>query len=157
MHKGQVVTLDLIFALVIGMAVFFALNHEWGIAIQKSYDYTQRNSAEIAAHSIALSLISSKGYPEDWNRTTVMIVGIAKNLDVIDGKKFNELMALPNASLGDLLGVSEFKIMINLTSSAGTTINSTGLAPANYSILSTALSFVSFNNNVSKLYVTVWK
>jgi len=157
LYRGQIVTLDLLIALSIAMAVVLVINTQWGVLIKSADDYHARISAEKAAYLSSFFLTNGPGYPSAWNSTNVRIIGVAKDLDVIDQTKFNTLMKIDNSSLGEMLGVPEYKIFINLTDSTGTTINYTGLRPVNQNLSSSVLSFVSFNSNLCKLYVTVWK
>lgn len=149
--------MDLIFALTLAIAVIFVINSQWGIMLQNADGYQTRISAEKAAHTAAFYLISGPGYPSNWTASSYQLVGVAKDLDVIDQTKFSTLMRLDNATLGNALGVPEYKILVNLTRGDDRTINSTGLAPLNPSISARILSFVSYNSVPSKLYVTVWK
>ena len=144
-------------ALAVAMLVVFVINSQWGFILKSADDYNTRISAEKAAYISTFFLTNGPGYPSSWNATNVQIVGVAKNLDVIDSGKFIELMKIKNETLGELLGAPQYNIFINLTSLGGVTINSTGLRPVNYNISAGVLSFVSFNNTISKLYVAVWK
>ena len=157
LHKGQIVTIDLVFALTLMIAIVFIINTQWGVMLNNIDGYETAIGAEKASHIASLYLINGPGYPADWNYTTVQLVGLAKNLNVMDSGKFTELMKISNSTLGEKLGVPDFKIFINLTNSSGTTINYTGLAPENYSTLSRLLSYVSYNGVPAKIYVTVWK
>ena len=157
MHKGQIVTIDLVFALTLMIAIVFIINTQWGVMLDNIGNYETAIGAEKASHTASLYLINGQGHPTNWNYTNVQLVGLAKNLNVMDSGKFTELMKISNSTLGEKLGVPDFKIFINLTNAGGTTINYTGLSPENYSTLSRLLSYVSYNGAISKLYVTVWK
>ena len=114
-------------------------------------------TAEKAAYLSTFFLINGPGYPQSWNVTNVTIIGLANNLNVIDQRKFIELMKINNYTLPDMLGIPEFKIFINLTKTDDRTINSTGLAPNMSNTSAVIMSYVLFNNTLSRLYVTVWK
>ena len=150
-------TIDLVFALTLMIAIVFIINTQWGVMLDNINGYETAMGAEKASHIASLYLINGPGYPTNWNYTNVQLVGLAKDLNVIDGGKVAGLMNISNSTLGEKLGVPDFKIFINLTSSSGTTINYTGLSPENYSTLSRLLSYVSYNGAPAKLYVTVWK
>ena len=157
MHKGQIVTVDLVFALTLMIAVVFIINMQWGVMLDSINGYETANGAEKASHVASLYLINGPGYPANWSYADVQLVGLAKNLNVLDPNKFEQLKNISNSTLGEKLGVPDFKIFINLTNSNGGTMGSTGLVPDNYSTLSRLLSYVSYNGAPSKLYVTVWK
>jgi len=157
LHRGQVITTDLIIALTVAIALIFLINSQWGMMLKNFEDSESRITAEKAAYLGSLYLVDSKGYPVPWNSTNISVLGVAKDLNIIDENKFAELMKVDNASLGDLLGAPGYKFFINLTKLNDATINSTGYAPSNPSIIVTVPSYVVFNKEVSKLYVTVWK
>lgn len=120
-------------------------------------NYETGASLEKAAQLSLLYLIGGKGYPPNWNSSNVQLVGLTDDLNVISPAKFNELMKISNSSLSDVLGAPEFNVLINLTKTDGTTINSTGLPPSNSSNSAVVESYVVFNNALSNIYVTVWK
>lgn len=157
MYRGQVVTTDLIFALTVAIAIIFIINSQWGIMLKNFEDGETKIAAEKAAYISTFYLINGKGYPVNWNSSNVSLLGLAKDLNIIDGRKFTELMKIDNASLGNFLGAPEYKFFINLTKKNDVTINSTGYPPINPSISTSVMSFVVFNTEISKLYVTVWK
>lgn len=157
MYKGQIVTLDLVFALTIALSIIFILNSYWG-SMQKNMENEQTQLAvEKAAYLSGFYLTASQGAPLEWNRSNAQLIGLANQMNVIDVQRFNELMQISNGSISSYLGIPEFNVFINLTTASGTTINSTGARQSNSSIAVVVPSFVSFNNNLSILYVTVWK
>ncbi len=158
MFKGQLITTDLIFALILTLATIVVINAQWGIMLDNFENYELRISAEKAAYSSMLSLISGKGYPADWNSTNVVVVGVGRDRkNIIDGWKFVQLMNIENNTLGEKIGIPEYNVHINLTTGAGATINSTGLVPTEPIVSARVMSFVSFNGELSKIYFTVWK
>jgi len=125
--------------------------------LKNADDAETRISLEKAAYVATFYLINGPGYPISWNSTNVHVIGLASDLNAINGKKFIELMKIDNASLSTFLGAPEFKFSVNLTKIDDTPINSTGYFTQNPNISARILSYVSFNNTLSKLYVTVWK
>ena len=139
------------------IGIVFIINTQWGVMLDNIDNHETATGAEKASHIASLYLINGPGYPADWNHTSVQLIGLAKNLNVIDPAKFEQLMNISNSTLGDKLGAPDFKIFINLTTPSGITLNYTGLLPENYSTLSRLLSYVSYNGVPAKIYVTVWK
>ncbi len=157
MYKGQVVTTDLIFAVVIAMTIMVVINSEWGTMLKSVGDSDSRMAVEKAAYLTTSYLIDGPGQPQNWNSSNVTIIGLTSNLDVIDQRKFIELMKIDNHTLPVMLGIPEYNVFINLTKTDDTTINSTGLYPILPDTSTVIMSYVSFNNILSRLYVTVWK
>jgi hypothetical protein len=145
------------FALTIIFSVILVINSQWGIMLNNINNYETKISMEKAAHTATLYLINGQGYPANWNSSNVQLIGLVNDLNVISPIKLNSLMKIDNTTLGESLGIPEFKVFINLTTTGGTTIRSTGLLPVNYSGSAIVKSFVSYNNSLSNLYVTVWK
>ena len=157
MYKGQIVTTDLILALTIAVMIMVAINSQWGIMLKNAGDSESRIATEKAAYLTTFYLIDGPGYPSNWNVSNVTIIGLANNLNVIDQRKFIELMKIDINSLPVMLGIPEYKVFINLTKTDDRTINSTGLRPVLPNASAVIMSYVSFNNTLSRLYVTVWK
>jgi hypothetical protein len=137
--------------------IMVAINSQWGIMLKTAGDSESKMAVEKAAYLTTFYLINGPGHPANWNSSNVTIIGLANNLNVIDQRKFIELMKIDNNSLPAMLGIPEFKIFINLTEADDGTINSTGLWPVIPNTSAVIMSYVSFNNTLSKLYVTVWK
>jgi len=157
LYRGQIVTTDLILALVIAVMIMVAINSQWGAMLKNNDASEAKIAAEKAAYLSSFFLIDGPGYPQNWNVSNVTIIGLAKDLNVIDQRKFIELMKIDNYTLPGMLGIPEFKVFINLTKTDDRTINSTGLRPVLPNTSAVILSYVSFNNTLSRLYVTVWK
>ena len=147
----------MILALVIAVMIMVAINSQWGIMLKSIGNSESKIAAEKAAYITTFYLIDGSGYPKKWNSSNVTIIGLAKDLNVIDQRKFIELMKIDNNSLPVMLGIPEYKVFINLTKTDDRTINSTGLWPVLPNISTVIMSYVSFNNTLSRLYVTVWK
>jgi len=141
----------------IAVMILFAINSQWGIMLKTVGDSDAKMAIEKAAYLTTFYLIDGSGYPANWNSSNVTIIGLAKNLNVIDQRKFIELMKIDNNSLPVMLGIPEYKVFINLTKTDDRTINSTGLQPVLPNTSAVIMSYVSFNNTLSRLYVTVWK
>jgi len=157
LYKGQIVTTDLILALVIAVMIMVAINSQWGIMLKSIGNSESKIAAEKAAYITTFYLIDGSGYPKKWNSSNVTIIGLAKDLNVIDQRKFIELMKIDNYTLPNMLGIPDFKVFINLTKTNDRTINSTGLRPILPNTSAVIMSYVVFNNTLSRLYVTVWK
>jgi len=137
--------------------IMVAINSQWGIMLKSFGDSESKMSVEKAAYLTTFYLIDGPGYPANWNVSNVTIIGLAKDLNVIDQRKFTELMKIDNYTLPTMLGIPDFKVFINLTRTNDATINSTGLAPNMSNTSAVIMSYVSFNNALSRLYITVWK
>jgi len=137
--------------------IMVAINSQWGIMLKSFGDSESKMAIEKAAYLTTFYLIDGPGHPANWNVSNVTIIGLAKDLNVIDQRKFIELMKIDNYTLPDMLGIPEYKVFINLTKTDDITINSTGLWPVRPNTSAVIMSYVSFNNTLSRLYVTVWK
>ena len=145
------------FALMIAVMIMFAINSQWGIMLKTAGDSEAKMAVEKAAYLTTFYLIEGSGYPSEWNSSNVVIIGLAKSLNVIDKRKFTELMKIDNNSLPAMFGIPEYKVFINLTDTDGKTIYSTGLWPVLPNTSAVIMSYASLNSTLSQLYVTVWK
>ena len=158
MHRGQIVTVDFIFALSIAVALMLAMNIQWTVLNGNIENYENSVPIEMAAQQASMYLVNGRGYPADWNSTNVQLLGLVDDqLNVVEQYKLDELMKIANSSLGQLLGVPGYNVFINITTVTGETRASTGLRPENYSVYSQAMNYVGYDRMLTKLYVVLWK
>jgi hypothetical protein len=158
LHKGQIITLDFIFALSIAVALVFVINSQWNILLNNMDNYENSVPLEMAAHQSSMYLLNGRGYPEDWNSSNVKLLGLIDDrLNVISQYKLDELLKIDNASLSQMLGIPEYNVFINITTVARETLVSTGLPPENFSTFAMIMNYAGYDNQVSKVYVVVWK
>lgn len=113
-NKGQVVILDLAIALIIFMSamVFIVLTYQNGIT--KLDRETRYNSWVLESYGITDLLIKSEGYPQDWNASDVVVIGLASADRVLSTDKITRFTLLEYNKTKQLLGISgnEFFLQI---------------------------------------------
>jgi len=117
---------------------------------------------ERTALLISDSLIRSPGVPESWNISTVEIIGLAKEENVLNETKVAFLLNLTNEQIKTLLGIEAYNFYIELRNSNNETLEVDGKPiikgdyPSNAHFVIPVERVVLFGNTISKLLLILW-
>lgn len=156
MKKAQITLTDLIFSLFIFLTVVIIASLAWSNTLVKMDEIEKYNEIQKRTYFVSYQLIESSGYPLAWNISDYSLVGLADSRNILSIKKWNELFKFDNETLKEELGVSEYGLRVELRRLNNSVIGMVGETPSNYTVLSSMISYVLYNNSVSKLYVTLW-
>ena len=119
-EKGQAVLLDVFFAVLIFMIVFFSLNQSWDRELQKTNDYFETQELQLKANNILDSLLKGEGSPSNWNEldfnSDVSKIGLAKKSLSLSPQKVNAFKNLDSnySQVKLLFGVPEYDYFFQL-------------------------------------------
>lgn len=121
MRAGQMFTSDLVASMVIFLTVlnlgFFAIQQS--VTGQSQFNEQKRMSQQ--AYQTGDLLVRTPGYPADWNRSTVRIVGLASEDQVLNNTKLSELRLIDDyTAQREALGVLPSEIVINVSRNGST-------------------------------------
>ena len=85
----------------------------------KNTEYLVYENTEILK-TISTQLIKTKGYPENWNTTTLKTLGWVSDYPELNRTKLNYTLNLSYETLLKSLGISQKNIFINLSQMNGT-------------------------------------
>lgn len=150
--------MDLLISLVIFIIIITVGLVVWNSSYARISDLEATRNAHEKAYFITNQLIKTPGAPAGWDSTTVTQVGLADSQNVLGVSKWKELHKFSNFSLRDKLGAAAYNAYLELKSIDGTSLDGVG-QPTNSSakLSATMLSYVLYNNSVTKLEVTVWR
>lgn len=157
MKKAQIALTDLIFSLFIFLAIVIITSLAWSNTLIKMDEIEGYSEIQKKTYLVSYQLIESSGYPLGWNVSTYTLIGLVDSRNVLSMRKWDEFLKLDNETLKENLGVPEYGLHVELRRLDNTIINATGETPSDYSISSSMISYVLYNNSVSKLYVTLWE
>ena len=135
--KGQVNSLDLIFAIVIFMFVITLFEFNWLGVVSNSQP--TEDELSLRTYHTANTLFESGGYPSNWTADTVQVIGICDERNVVNKDKLARLINLINTNYTrakELLGVGPNELYLNVTDPSNNIVYvdgvqaSAGLAPS---------------------------
>ncbi len=112
--RGQVFLADFLFSAVFFVASAAILFSAWA-SLQSSFEDSRGRAAAAAfSHSLAESLVSGEGFPEEWDSETVSSIGLASERFVLDSRKLLELRELGEGELRALLGTGGYGVNLSV-------------------------------------------
>lgn len=108
MSKGQVFSPDFIGSIVIFTVVVSIFMMSWNSIAGNLTAPGTEETMRRTAYQTTTFLISTEGYPEDWNSSTVKIPGFAESDNVLNLTKLEEFDSLSFESQRELLKANEF-------------------------------------------------
>lgn len=160
--KGQIMSTDLVFAVVLFLAIVSTISYQWDSVLTRMNDVERATDAEMKSHMVSNFLTKTSGYPIGWTCGNVRVVGLcSRDPNVIATTRFQEFVNCTNnnaTGIRERLSISDYSLFVNLTKTNGVEWNHTGdHVPTNATVVSTTVSYVLYNNEMSKLYVSLWK
>ena len=157
MKKAQIFTYDLMFSVIIFIAVIFVFFHVWDqtfVSIE-----TWDNIAEMkgVAYHASNSLFMSKGSPLGWNETSVKLLGIVSEPNKIDPSKYSMFQNLNSTKIKELLNAEDFNMTFILEDLSGNELARHGDALLTANNIIFIDNFVAIDTNVRNFKVVVWK
>jgi hypothetical protein len=174
--RGQVFSGELVLALLVFFTALSIVLLAWN-NIQR--DFFSRENArfmEESAVNAAELLLRTSGSPDNWSLNDVRLVGLANESRILSKRKvldFLELMDAENSTVCSdganyecnrhLIGLGAYDFSINFTDVQGNAlfINDTilyaGLAPNDSSNHLTVARAAIFQDDIVRVYLTVWK
>ncbi len=162
MKKSQIWSFDFVISVVIFIIVVITLLFTLEYTSTQANEHVNINRMERTALLISDSLIRSPGVPESWNISTVEIIGLAKEENVLNETKVAFLLNLTNEQIKTLLGIEAYNFYIELRNSNNETLEVDGKPiikgdyPSNAHFVIPVERVVLFGNTISKLLLILW-
>jgi len=161
--KAQVWSIDTAFSIAIFLTallmIFFSINTiSNDIMINKELE-----SINTLTLSISDALVRLPGFPKDWNRTTVRVLGLARDENILDEYKVSEMLDIDYDTLRVATGAGKYNIHISLfyingsiaKDSYGRNITA-GLLPTNPDYISRMERYCIYRGELTKLRISLW-
>ncbi len=97
--------------LVFGLLITIFL-HSWNSVLQNQTQFEEEEEMRLTGSHTTVFLVSTPGYPEDWNKSSVQIPGFAENDQVLQEEKLEEFRNLSYSRQKELLNPEEFYMSI---------------------------------------------
>jgi len=158
--------MDLIASITIFVLAIALVMFSWSYASCQNQQQAVSNMIEKKALSVSDALIRTRGFPENWNTTTVIAVGLASEEGVLNTTKVSEFIDMDCGKIKHLLGIENynfyFEINDTLTNAAVETEdgkNATkGEFPAGWATAVVPIErYVLFGNRPAKMRFILWQ
>ena len=158
--RGQLSGIDMMFGVFLFMIVIAVISIEWTDSFNYAKNVQMTRTTTDLAISLSNQLVSFEGEPQDWNATTVKVIGLAIRQNLLSQGKINTLAAMNITAIKDLLGVSDYHLLIRIFKAdlGGDNVALFGeTLPGNASSASVIDSYAALNNEVVIVRVTLWR
>lgn len=100
-----------LFGIVVSIFLF-----SWNTVVSNQGDFSQSENMRSEAYYTATFLVSTPGYPEDWNNSTVEIPGFASSDNIIEPEKLAEFRNLTYREQKLLLQAPDYRLIFRNSS-----------------------------------------
>jgi hypothetical protein len=162
--RAQIWSLDfaasmVIFALTVGIVMF-----SWNYTIQNSADQVNLNILENDVMMISDTLIRMPGLPEDWDASSVRVIGLADEENILNKTKVTQFIGMDYNQTKSLLGIAnhEFYFEIRHLNDSVMGINGTNITKGtdptgqDASVVVPVERYVMINGDIAKMEFYLW-
>jgi hypothetical protein len=166
MMRAQAWSFDFMASVVVFFVILTVLFFAWEYVTFQNEDQMIFNDMENQALILADSLIRNKGFPEDWNETSVSVIGLAESENVLDENKILTFVQMDYDIAKTKLGVPAYEFLFRVRYLNDTQAQSGGvdliLGIDPTGILNTTMvvpveRYVLFDHRVAKLSFILWR
>lgn len=177
-RRAQIFSGEFIISFLVFITAFSLLIGLWGTSTRDIFAAESSRTMEDLGTDAAEALVRTPGVPENWTATDVTSLGLANGSRTLSERKVKEFMLYMNDSDDSLcpvagatnydcnlymLGIGGYDAYFNLSYLDGSTavVNGTkayaGRKPQNQTDEVTIMRTVILNDEIARLYVTVWR
>ncbi|MHA1289513.1 MAG: hypothetical protein ACTSPB_19155, partial [Candidatus Thorarchaeota archaeon] len=110
--KGQIFSTDIMIAVGIFLLLLGFCFIVWNGILRTATLEINREKTFETTYQILDMLVRSPGIPSYWNRTNVQSIGLAKSDRVLDQKKVEELLEMPESEVAEKFGIGTLNYTI---------------------------------------------
>ncbi len=131
--KSQIWSLDFVTSIMIFLIVLIPLFFIWSYVNTQNQQQIIFDEVETLTMSISDSLIRTKGFPEGWDNSSVTIIGLASEENILNATKVSYFLTMGNNEYNRTRTIltGGYDFFFNLTDINGTTHGTIGNKPAN--------------------------
>ncbi|MEE9323806.1 MAG: hypothetical protein V3U72_04640 [Candidatus Aenigmarchaeota archaeon] len=150
--KAQVWSLDLITSLVVFLVVLIPLFFVWSYVNMQSQQQILFDEIEMLSLSVSDSLIRTEGLPEGWNSSSVTLIGLASEENILNATKVSYFLTMGNSEYNRTRAIltGSYDFFFNLTDLNGTSHGTIGNKPQNRMIIPIE-RYCLYNERIVKL------
>ncbi|MFH0861854.1 MAG: hypothetical protein V1875_02385 [Candidatus Altiarchaeota archaeon] len=174
--QGQMFSGEFILGFILFAVAFAMMISLWDTTTRDVLRAESIREMNDAAVNAAETLVRTPGVPSDWNRSNVASLGLANQSRILHPLKVKEFVHYMSTNETGLcgseknyqcnlhmLGLGGYDFMMNISYVNGTTVNVNGTPayvgrpPVNETERITVLRTTILNDEITRLYLTVWK
>lgn len=158
LRKGQIFSLDMIFAFAIFLVLLLAALSLWSLSRERTDVLSERTQMGEKAELAMYTLLLNSGNPQNWyENTSFQTIGLSSTGDYqIDIQKLSPISNLNLSTFKSSLGLLEYYVFLNVTNrsatvySFGDSLNSSAVDVVHLERVA------SMNRTVVTVYFEVW-
>jgi hypothetical protein len=128
MRKGQLWTLDMALSLIIFMSAMLSLLFAWNFISAYTIESQELKELQLRSMTLSDSLIRTPGIPDDWNESTVRVIGLAYDDNTLDEYKVDGFLNMSYVKARSLLGTQPYEFYFEIRDINGTLYRNSSLA-----------------------------
>lgn len=135
--KAQVWSLDFIVSLMIFMAALIPLFFAWNYVNMQNQQQIMFGEAENQALQVTDALVRTRGLPEGWDQTSVNVIGLASEENVLNATKVSYLLSMGGSDYERTRAIMTggYDFFLNITDINGTVHGTIGTKPEGSAII----------------------
>ena len=118
--KGMVLSTDFMVSAIIFFAIISLTYMTWNAIESKSTDFQHYKYLSQKAEYITELLVRTKGYPNEWNASTVRLPGLLDEDLYISNRKLDSLSAIDQSTLKSLWAINLYHYNLTISNSSAT-------------------------------------
>lgn len=160
--KLQAWSTDFAVSLVIFLTAFSLIIFIWHQTFYHTHQNFQIIKMERLALSISDKLIRTPGFPRDWNDTTVEVLGLAEEENILNSTKIEIFLGMENETIRSLLGIQNYNFYFEILYLNNTLVEIDGktlvkgVPPKNTECVIPVERYVILQNLPVKMRFTLW-
>ncbi len=159
-RKAQVWSLDFAMSLMIFMSAFFAIMFGWNYINTSTLENQAMRELQLKALSLSDSLIRTQGIPAYWNESTVEVVGLAEEENVLNVTKVQYLVDMSGTDydrLRSIMDIGFYDFYLEVEDLNGTVYkNTTTPVSATSSIVIPIERYAMYKGRIAKVRLVIW-
>lgn len=154
-------SLDFIISAVIFCLALALILFAWSFTSTQTAAQGQLSDMESIGLEISDSLVRTPGQPQDWNSTSVQVIGLASDEGVLDQTKVDRFVNLSYEQAKQLLGLGLYEFYFELRDLNGTLLTNgqnltAGTWPQDADLAVPVQRFVLLEQKTAKLKFVLW-
>ena len=159
-RKAQLWSLDFVMSLLIFMSAVLAVAFAWNYISANAAETQEMKELQYKVLALSDSLIRTPGIPAEWNETTVEVIGLAEDENVLNVTKVSHFISMSNTDYERaraLLNMGPYEFYFEVADLNGTVIQNTTnpLSPA-ASMVIPAERYSLYNGRMAKVSLIIW-
>lgn len=159
-RQAQVWSLDFAMSMLIFLTAFFSLIFAWNYMSTDVIQTQQMREMQLKGLTISDSLIRTPGIPFEWNGTTVQVLGLALDENVLNATKVKYFVDMSDTDydrLRGLMDIGQYDFYLEVLDLNGTVYgNTTTPIDAESPTIVPIERYAMYNDRIVKLKLVIW-